>query len=146
MDVKWSLIGLNRLKLYKLVAEWLCANIRYGNINGTFAIAYISASQIQKPDTNRCFAKLRAISNLFRFFYTPCIMHPTRLVLAERQWMLCLEGTNKYYCCRTQQGSTLFLTRGGFPRVHSTQSFARVMYCRDWDLVSVCEDVVIRGE
>ena len=27
----------------------------------------------KKPDTNRCFAKLRAISNLFSFFYTPCI-------------------------------------------------------------------------
>ena len=32
------------LKVYKLVAEWLCANIRYG----TCAIAYISASHIQK--------------------------------------------------------------------------------------------------
>jgi hypothetical protein len=45
--------------------------------------------------------------------------------------------------------STLFLTRGGFSRVHSTQSFARSMYCRDLDLVSiclsVCKDVVIRG-
>ena len=29
----------------------------------------------------------------------------------------------------------------GFSRVHSTQSFARVMYCRDRDLVSVCRDV-----
>ena len=27
----------------------------------------------QKLDTNSCFAKLRAISNLFSFFYTPCI-------------------------------------------------------------------------
>ena len=26
-----------------------------------------------KLDTNSCFAKLRAISNLFSFFYTPCI-------------------------------------------------------------------------
>jgi hypothetical protein len=47
------------------------------------------------------------------------------------------------------EGSTLFLTRGGFSRVHSTQSFARSMYCRDLDLVSiclsVCKDVVIRG-
>jgi hypothetical protein len=34
-------------------------------------------------------------------------------------------------CCRAQRGSTLFLTRGGFSRVHSTQSFARSMYCRD---------------
>ena len=32
------------------------------------------------------------------------------------------------------EGSTLFLTRGGFSRVHSTQSFARSMYCRDLDL------------
>jgi hypothetical protein len=37
------------------------------------------------------------------------------------------------------EGSTLFLTRGGFSRVHSTQSFARSMYCRDIDLcLSVC--------
>jgi hypothetical protein len=36
------------LKLYKLVAEWLCVNIRYGNGTVTFAIAYISASQIQQ--------------------------------------------------------------------------------------------------
>jgi hypothetical protein len=26
----------------------------------------------KKLDTNSCFAKLRAISNLFSFFYTPC--------------------------------------------------------------------------
>jgi hypothetical protein len=28
----------------------------------------------QKLDTNSCFAKLRAIANLFSFFYTPCIV------------------------------------------------------------------------
>ena len=33
--------------------------------------------------------------------------------------------------------STLFLTRGDFSRVHSTQSFARFVYSRDLDLVSV---------
>ena len=40
-----------------------------------------------------------------------------------------------------ERSSTLFLTRGGFSRVHSTQSFARVMYCRHRDLVSVCLSV-----
>jgi uncharacterized membrane protein len=38
------------------------------------------------------------------------------------------------YCCRAQRGSTLFLTCGDFSRVHSTQSLARSMYCRDLDL------------
>ena len=44
-----------------------------------------------------------------------------------------------------QRGSTLFLTRFGSSRVHSTESFARSMYCRDLDLVSVCMFVVIPG-
>ena len=35
------------------------------------------------------------------------------------------------YCCRAQRGSTLFLTSDGCPRVHSTQSPARVMYWRE---------------
>jgi hypothetical protein len=35
-------------------------------------------------------------------------------------------------------GSTLSLTCFGFSRVHSTQSIARSMYCRDLDFVFVC--------
>jgi hypothetical protein len=42
-----------------------------------FSLFYIISTQgsyiQQKLDTNSCFAKLRAISNLFSFFYTPCI-------------------------------------------------------------------------
>jgi hypothetical protein len=41
-----------------------------------FSLFYIISCQrsyiYKKPDTNRCFPKLRAISNLFSFFYTPC--------------------------------------------------------------------------
>jgi hypothetical protein len=42
-----------------------------------FSLFYIISTQgsyiHKKLDTNSCFAKLRAISNLFSFFYTPCI-------------------------------------------------------------------------
>jgi hypothetical protein len=42
-----------------------------------FSLFYIISTQrnyiYQRLDTNSCFAKLRAISNLFSFFYTPCI-------------------------------------------------------------------------
>jgi hypothetical protein len=42
-----------------------------------FLLFYILSTQrnytYQKLDTNSCFAKLRAISNLFSFFYTPYI-------------------------------------------------------------------------
>jgi hypothetical protein len=42
----------------------------------SFSLFYIISTQgsyiHQKLDTNSCFSKLRAISNLFSFFYTPC--------------------------------------------------------------------------
>jgi hypothetical protein len=42
-----------------------------------FPLFYIVSTQrnyiYKKLDTNSCFAKLRAISNLFSFFYTPCM-------------------------------------------------------------------------
>jgi hypothetical protein len=43
-----------------------------------FYIISIQRSYIhQKLDTNSCFAKLRANSYLFSFFYTPCIINRT---------------------------------------------------------------------
>jgi hypothetical protein len=40
-----------------------------------FYIINTQRSYIHKRlDSNSCFAKLRAISNLFSFFYTPCIL------------------------------------------------------------------------
>ena len=43
-------------------------------VNSSLFIISTQRSYIhQKLDTNSCFAKLRAISNLFSFFYTPCI-------------------------------------------------------------------------
>jgi hypothetical protein len=44
------------------------------------------------------------------------------------------------FCGHVYFFATLFLTCYGFSRVHSTQSFARSMYCRDLDFVSVCRD------
>ena len=52
---------------------------------------------------------------------------------------------SQFIAAERQRGSTLFLTRFGSSRVHSTESFARSMYCRDLDLVSVCMFVVIPG-
>ena len=63
-----------------------------------------------------------------RFILTVCKLQPEILIAAKRQ-----------------RGSTLFLTLFGSSRVHSTESFARSMYCRDLDLVSVCMFVVIPG-
>jgi hypothetical protein len=70
-----------------------------------------------------------------------CVMRHARgqkLQSFRRKWPFYMDLYSMPFCCRAQRGSTLFLTRGGFSRVHSTQSFARVMYCRNLDLVSVC--------
>jgi hypothetical protein len=62
-----------------------------------FSLFYIISTQrsyiyiYKKPDTNRCFAKLRAISNLFSFFwytlYTALDL-AWRTLLSERQFLL----------------------------------------------------------
>jgi hypothetical protein len=51
-----------------------------------FSLFYITSTQrsyiYKKLDTNSCFAKLRAISSLFSFFYTPCIAYHTYVLCA----------------------------------------------------------------
>ena len=53
-----------------------------------FSLFYIISTQRsyihQKLDTNNCFAKLRANSYLFSFFYTPCInLAPFSLLVSK---------------------------------------------------------------
>ena len=73
-------------------------------------------------------------SNIFSF---SCVVMRSKKLMT----ICCADGA-LINCCRAQRGSILFLTRHGFSRVHSTQSFARSMYCRDLDLcLSVCLSV-----
>jgi hypothetical protein len=72
------------------------------------------------------------LSNSWEYGRNPgCLGAVLRKNQSHKQWH------KDYDCCRAQRGSTLFLTRGDFSRVHSTQSFARFVYSRDLDLVSV---------
>ena len=72
---------------------------------------------------------------LFRFCFI--VMQTYKELIFHILFLIC----HVYNCCRAQRGSTIFLTSGGFSRVHSTQSFARSMYSRHLDLVSVCLSV-----
>jgi hypothetical protein len=58
---------------WKRHTHWL-TKFEFEKLFSLFNIISTQASYIHKKlDTNNCFAKLRAISNLFSFFYTPCI-------------------------------------------------------------------------
>jgi hypothetical protein len=64
----------------------------------------------------------------------------TEIVNEANRALIAAEGSTLF----AAEGSTLFFTRGGFSRVHTTQSFARSMYCRDLDLcLSVCLSVCL---
>jgi hypothetical protein len=51
----------------------LSENLNLCGVSTNKTMICFIAMQTYKEHTNSCYAKLRAISNLFSFFYTPCI-------------------------------------------------------------------------